>query len=270
MNLLHHLSIKPEGATGDEQFGLNCRRVLCSHAHGCKRNHGWHGLRFENDKKERSRQRRKGSTLKDIHKLYLQMWYAVLLPELHYRSLWASVTARVWGKLPHYVPGENEISLSSCILEALLSQTVRLIKSSQFGLEFLSQFSQKKKKTHKCNREKATMFHFKSNIGKFPVQTAGVLHLMRSLYAGYLSDDAAGRSAPSQADTANIRSSSSWRLCVCCVSAIYHLYDWTGCLFLSLCCATVAQSADSASSRCCSHFSSVRSTDVVCCCVFNV
>lgn len=32
--LLHHLSIKPEGATGDLLFDLNCHRVLCSHAHG--------------------------------------------------------------------------------------------------------------------------------------------------------------------------------------------------------------------------------------------
>lgn len=97
--------------------------------------------------KERSRQRCKRLTLRDIHKLFLQMWYAVLLPELHYKSLWASVTARVWGKLHHYVPGENEILLSSCTLEALLPQTVRLIKSSQFGLEFLTPFSQKEKRS---------------------------------------------------------------------------------------------------------------------------
>lgn len=41
--------------------------------------------------------------LKDIHKLFHQMWYAVQLPKLHYRNLWAGVTARVWGKLQHYV-----------------------------------------------------------------------------------------------------------------------------------------------------------------------
>lgn len=60
---------------------------------------------------------------------------------------------------------------------------VRLIESSQFGLEFLSQFSQKEK-THKHIREKAKMFYFKSNIAGFPVQTAGVLRLTSSLYVG--------------------------------------------------------------------------------------
>lgn len=193
MNLLHHLSIKPEGATGDEQFGLNCRRVLCSHAHGCKRNHGWHGLRFKNDKKERSTQRRKGLTLKDIHKLYLQMWYAVLLPELHYRSLWASMTARLWGKLPHYVPGENEISLSSCILEALLSQTVRVIKSSQFGLEFLSQFSQKEKKNRTCAIvKKLQCFTSSLTLASFPckqlVCSIWCVHCTRVIWVTMLQD----------------------------------------------------------------------------------
>lgn len=105
--------------------------------------------------------------LKAIHKLFLQMWYAVLLPELYYRNLWASVTARVWGKLQHYVPGENEILLSSCTLEALLSQTVQLIKSSQFGVEVLSQFLFPKNNAQ-VHLRKPKMFHFKSNIVGFP------------------------------------------------------------------------------------------------------
>lgn len=54
--------------------------------------------------------------------------------------------------------------MSSCTLEALLSQTVRLIKSSQPGLEFLSQFSPKKN----TRAKKPKMFHFESNIVGFP------------------------------------------------------------------------------------------------------
>ena len=137
--LMHHLSIKPEGATRDLLFGLNCCGVLCSRTHGCKHNHRWHGICFKNKKRENSRQRRKSLTLKDIHNLFLQMWYALLPPELHYRSLWVSVTGQVWGKLHHSVPGKMRFYWAA-VLWKLSSLRVRLIKSNQFGLEFLWQF----------------------------------------------------------------------------------------------------------------------------------
>lgn len=71
------------------------------------------------------------------------------------------------GKLQQYVPGDNEILLSSCTLQALFSQTTQLIKTSQFRpgwiLEFLSLCSLQNEAKHQCLHSKRTC-HFKSNI----------------------------------------------------------------------------------------------------------
>lgn len=105
--------------------------------------------------------------------------------------------------------------MSSCTLEALLSQTVRLIKSRQFGQEFLSQFSQKEKKKKRTSTLIKTLRCFKSNIAGFPAQTARVLWMTLSLHVGYLSNDAAGHWAPFQTDRADTKTKA-----VGCVSVV--------------------------------------------------
>lgn len=217
--------------------------------------------------------------LKAIHKIFLQMWYAVLLPELYYRNLWASVTARVWGKLPHCVPRENGILLSSCTLEALFSQTVRLIKSSQFGVEILSHFFSQRT-THKCICENLKCFISNlilsgSRANSYrPRGTPAPrlwISLMRLLHVGYLCDHAAGHLLPAQTPKADIHRKWSGRLCVCCVSAVYRLYDqlFAACKDVQL--IVFVQQVQShfppASYFRCSLFGSM--TDPVCCCIFH-
>lgn len=79
------------------------------------------------------------------HPLALSPYTMCVLTQVwHYRNLCERVTSWVQGKLQHHVCLDNEISLSSCTLEALYPQATQLIKTSQFRLSrVLSQFSQK-------------------------------------------------------------------------------------------------------------------------------
>lgn len=154
------------------------------------------------------------------------MWYAVLLLELHYRSLWASVTTRVWGKLHHYVPGENEILLSSCTLEVILSQTVWLIKSSQFRLEFLSQFfsvTELKKKMCECI----------SNLILLGILCKQLVYSDWHVHCTWITQTRMLQDA--QCHLRQTQPTSTATKAGGCVSAVYHLYDWVF-VFVSLLC----------------------------------
>lgn len=100
------------------------------------------------------------------------------------------------------------------------------------------------------------------------------ISLMRLLHVGYLCDHAAGHLLPSPTPKADIHRKWSGRLCVCCVSAVYRLYDWLfaackdGQLIVFVSFVQQVQSHfPPASYFRCSVFGSI--TDRVCRCIFH-